>query len=75
MYDLPLTDYLFTHFDVVWGRSVEHLTLAGISLAIAVLISLPLGLLLSRVRVLATPVLGVLGIVYTIPASPCSPSW
>lgn len=68
MYDLPLTDYLFTHFDVVWGRSVEHLTLAGISLGVAVLISLPLGLLLSRVKALATPILGMLGIVYTIPS-------
>ncbi len=68
MFDSPLTNYLFSHFDVVWGRTLEHLTLAGISLGIAVLISLPLGLVLSRVKALATPVLGVLGVVYTIPS-------
>src|SRR5829696_5353398 len=68
MYDFPLTDYLFNHFDVVWERTVEHLVISGTSLGIALLISLPLGLLLSRVRALATPILGLLGIVYTIPS-------
>ena len=68
MFDFPLTNYLFNHFDVVWERTVEHLVLSGTSLGIALLISLPLGLLLSRVRLLATPVLGLLGIVYTIPS-------
>ncbi|HKP51214.1 MAG TPA: ABC transporter permease [Chloroflexia bacterium] len=68
MFDFPLTKYLFDHFDVVWERMVEHLVISGTSLGIALLISLPLGLLLSRVRVLATPVLGLLGIIYTIPS-------
>ncbi len=68
MYSFPLTDYLFNHFDIVWQRTVEHLTLSGISLGIAILIALPLGLLLSRVKGLATPVLVLLGIVYTIPS-------
>jgi osmoprotectant transport system permease protein len=61
-------DYLFNHFDRVWPRVVEHLTLSGESLLLATLIALPLGLFLSRVPWLATPVLGVLGIIYTIPS-------
>jgi osmoprotectant transport system permease protein len=61
-------DYIFQHFDRVWPRLVEHLQIASISLAIAMLIALPLGLLLSRVPRLATPVLVVLGIIYTIPS-------
>lgn len=61
-------DYLFNSFDRVWPRLVEHLYLSGISLAIAVVIALPLGLLLSRQPRLATPVLTVLGIIYTIPS-------
>jgi osmoprotectant transport system permease protein len=68
VFSSPLTDYLFAHFDVVWERTLEHLTLSGTSLGIALLISLPLGLLLSRVRPLAVPVLGLLGIIYTIPS-------
>jgi osmoprotectant transport system permease protein len=61
-------DYLFQHFDRVWPRLIEHLQISGLSLAIAMLIALPLGLLLSRVPRLATPVLVVLGIIYTIPS-------
>ena len=41
--------------------------MSGVSLGIAVLIALPLGLILSRRAMLATPVLGTLGVVYTIP--------
>jgi osmoprotectant transport system permease protein len=56
-----------------WGDRVapfffEHLRITGISLAIAVLIAFPIGLLISRVRWLAPPVLGFLGIIYTIPS-------
>jgi osmoprotectant transport system permease protein len=47
---------------------VEHLYLSGVSLLFATLIALPLGLLLSRRPGLATPVLAVLGIIYTIPS-------
>jgi osmoprotectant transport system permease protein len=46
----------------------EHLQLAGIALAISLAIAIPLGWLLSRVRWLRGPVLGVLGIIYTIPS-------
>src|SRR5215210_7539106 len=63
-----MTDYLFQNFDKVWPRLVEHLTISGVSLLIALAVSLPLGWLLSRIRPLATPVLVVLGIIYTIPS-------
>jgi osmoprotectant transport system permease protein len=66
--DFVPTQYLFDNFDRVWPRIVEHLTVSGIALGIALLISLPLGLVLSRVDALANPVLVVLEIVYTIPS-------
>jgi osmoprotectant transport system permease protein len=46
----------------------EHLRITGIALLVAVVIALPLGLLVSRVRWLATPILGFLNILYTIPS-------
>jgi osmoprotectant transport system permease protein len=46
----------------------QHIQLTSIALAIALLIALPLGWLLSRVRWLQTPILSVLGIIYTIPS-------
>jgi osmoprotectant transport system permease protein len=61
-------DYLFNNFNRVWPRLVEHLEISFTSLLFAMLIALPLGLLLNRVTRLATPVLAVLGIIYTIPS-------
>ena len=63
-----LTRYLFENFDRVWPRLVEHLTISGLSVIIALVISLPLGLFLSRTHALANPTLAVLGVIYTIPS-------
>ncbi len=64
-----LTRYLFEHFsDRVWPRMAEHIMISGVSLLIALVIALPLGLALSRLQRFATPVLVLLGIVYTIPS-------
>jgi osmoprotectant transport system permease protein len=60
--------YLINNSGLVLGLVGEHLRLAAISLAIALLIAVPLGWLLSRVRWLRGPVLGVLGVIYTIPS-------
>ena len=68
MSDFVFTQYLFDNFDVVWPRVLEHLTIVGISLSIALIISMPVGLFLSRKQSIATPVLGVLGVIYTIPS-------
>jgi osmoprotectant transport system permease protein len=60
--------YLFENPDVVWQRFAEHLALTAAALAIALAIALPLGLLIARLPWLRGPVLGVLGVVYTIPS-------
>ncbi|MEO6457457.1 MAG: ABC transporter permease, partial [Chloroflexia bacterium] len=68
MSDFVFTQYLFDNFDVVWPRVLEHLTIVGLTLSIALIISMPVGLLLSRKQSIANPVLGVLGVIYTIPS-------
>jgi osmoprotectant transport system permease protein len=60
--------FLIDNIGAVSLLSSEHLQLAGIALAISLAIAIPLGWLLSRVRWLRGPVLGVLGIIYTIPS-------
>lgn len=60
--------YLLDHRDRVLTLFVQHVELAGAALGIALLIALPLGILISRYRRLYTPVLGVLGTIYTIPS-------
>lgn len=60
--------YLLDHPDVVWQRTLEHLQLVGVAILIAALIGVPLGILISRVRWLALPVLNITGVLYTIPS-------
>jgi osmoprotectant transport system permease protein len=61
-------DYLLNHFDRVWPRFLEHLQITGLTLGYALLIALPLGLLISRAPRLGGPLLGALGVIYTIPS-------
>ena len=60
--------YLFNNLSLVAGLFGEHLRLTAIALTIALGIAVPLGLLVARVRWLQGPVLGVLGVIYTIPS-------
>lgn len=52
----------------VYAALKEHLILTLKTLVIAMAIALPLGTLVARVRVLYTPVMTLVGIVYTIPS-------
>jgi osmoprotectant transport system permease protein len=55
-------------FEEVWPAIVGHLYLSFVSVGIALAISLPLGVLVSRYRNLYTPVLFVTGFLFTIPS-------
>ena len=61
-------NYLLNNFDTVLALTGEHLTMIGIALLISIVIALPLGVLLVRVPRLATFIVGLLGILYTIPS-------
>lgn len=61
-------NYLLNNWPVVLTRLIEHMGLTVAALALASLIALPLGWLLHRRRRLAGLVLGVLGLLYTIPS-------
>ncbi len=60
--------YIIDNPDVVRELLRQHIQLTGTALAIALAIALPLGLLVNRYRWLAVPVVGTLGILYTIPS-------
>jgi len=52
----------------LWRLTVEHLTLVGISLGLAILIGLPLGVLAARRPRLGQLLIGGAGVIQTIPA-------
>jgi osmoprotectant transport system permease protein len=60
--------YLVNNTDIVVQRFGEHLWLTAIALGIALLIAFPLGVLITRVKRLETPVMSLLGVMYTIPS-------
>jgi osmoprotectant transport system permease protein len=61
-------DYLFRRWDRVWSLTLQHLTLSGTAILIALLFAVPLGVLAARNPRLSTPLLGFLGAIYTIPS-------
>ena len=61
-------NYLINYWPLVLSRLGEHIGLAGAALLLSALIALPLGWLLDRRPRLAAPVLGVLGVLYTVPS-------
>jgi osmoprotectant transport system permease protein len=60
--------WLLAHPDEVGLRLAEHLWLSGPAMALALAIALPLGLLTARRPRLDGPVLGLLGLIYTVPS-------
>lgn len=60
--------YLFNNLPYVSQLFAQHLLITASVLAIALLIAVPLGVLIARNRRLRGPVLGVLGVIYTIPS-------
>lgn len=52
----------------IWGHTVEHLRMVSISLLAAILVAIPLGVIAAQKPTLAQPILGVAGIIQTIPA-------
>lgn len=61
-------NYLVTHLDVVGRRLEEHVILVVVSLVIALIIALPLGVLSARKPRFGGAVLGITGALYTIPS-------
>ncbi|MFZ4675249.1 MAG: ABC transporter permease [Nodosilinea sp.] len=60
--------YLISHPGDVLTLLLQHLRMTGIALGVAIALSVPLALLVTRLRWLAVPVLGGLGVFYTIPS-------
>jgi osmoprotectant transport system permease protein len=60
--------YIFEYPDIVWGLLLDHIRITGIGLFISVMLALPIGILITTYRWTAVPVMGTLGVLYTIPS-------
>lgn len=60
--------YFSTHQSEVATQFGQHVELTVITLVIAMAIALPVGTLISRFPMLYTPLIGLFGVIYTIPS-------
>lgn len=60
--------YLINNLDLVSTLFLQHLQLTVVVLFFALVIGIPLGVVLARIKWLRGPVMGFLGIIYTIPS-------
>jgi osmoprotectant transport system permease protein len=63
-----LWDFMCQQSDKLATQTLEHIGLTFISLFLAVLVGLPLGILIARKRKLSGAVLGIAGVLQTIPS-------
>ena len=68
IYLQDLWDFVLLQREKLLEQTLEHIGLTFISLALAILIGLPLGLLITRYKKAAAPVFGITGILQTIPS-------
>lgn len=60
--------YWNTHQGDVLTAVLQHIQITALTLGIALLIAIPIGTLIARVRPLYVPILGILGAIYTVPS-------
>lgn len=65
---MNLWDVLINRKDDILRATLEHIQISLIALVIAIVISIPVGLLLTRMPRLAAPVIGIASLFQTIPS-------
>lgn len=67
-FGLNMTADIGTRWERLRRHTVDHLVLVGLSLGLAILFGIPLGIVAAKRRVLGPGLLAIVGIIYTIPA-------
>ena len=60
--------YFVNHIALVLKLTLEHIELTAVAVSISTLIGVTIGILITRFRKAATAVIGISGIIYTIPS-------
>ncbi len=65
---MDVITFMFNNLDRIGMRAAEHMAIASTALALALLVAIPIGIILTRQEHLAQPVLGVANVIMTIPS-------
>ena len=63
-----LWDFVSRHWEKLLEQTAQHIGLTFMSIALAIIVGIPAGIAISRNRKMASPVLGVAGVMQTIPS-------
>lgn len=61
-------DWVASHLDEIWDRSVEHFVLTGVAVGVGLVVSVALSLIALRFRRTYSPITWTAGVLYTIPS-------
>jgi osmoprotectant transport system permease protein len=65
---LSVLHYFINNVNLILRLSLEHITITVIAVSISTLIGVTIGILITRYKKAAAPVIGIAGILYTIPS-------
>ncbi|KAF1045337.1 MAG: Osmoprotectant import permease protein OsmW [Herbaspirillum frisingense] len=65
---MDIIQYLQSDWRIILELTLQHLKLVGIAVSLAIVIGVPLGILIVRLRWLAGPLLGLATVVLTLPS-------
>lgn len=65
---LNLLNYFVNNMSLILKLTLEHITITVIAVSVSTVIGVGIGILITRFRRAAMPVIGVAGIIYTIPS-------
>ncbi|MEA3435797.1 MAG: ABC transporter permease [Thermodesulfobacteriota bacterium] len=63
-----LIEFILDRKIEIFHRTIEHIQMIGISVFLAVFVGIPLGIILTRIKKLILPVVGIVNIIQTIPS-------
>jgi len=65
---LSILNYFVNNIGLVFKLTLEHIKITVIAISISTIIGVAIGILVTRFRRASTPVIGIAGIIYTIPS-------
>jgi len=65
---MNIWDYLISEWSFILDLTTQHMVLVGSAVGLAILIGVPLGILMTRFRWMAPPVLAVATVILTLPS-------
>jgi osmoprotectant transport system permease protein len=65
---LSILSYFINNLRLIFKLTFEHIEVAMMAVIISTIIGVAIGIVITRIKKLATPVIGIAGILYTIPS-------